>query len=124
MRPKPTPKSLKNLEKARWKPGQSGNPKGKPKGTISLRERLERLSTIEVDTVLPDGSSAKREVIDDILCALIAKGRGGDVPALKEYLERLYGKEVEKRENTNNTKLTVDAHSTLESLTKKHEKDF
>ena len=32
-----------NIEKHKWKPGQSGNPKGKPKGTISLSAHIRNL---------------------------------------------------------------------------------
>ena len=40
---------LENLEKGKWKPGQSGNPKGKAKGTKSLATIIRELENEEFD---------------------------------------------------------------------------
>jgi len=33
----------RNLEKDTWKPGQSGNPLGRPRGSVSLTTQLKRV---------------------------------------------------------------------------------
>ncbi|MEE9130612.1 MAG: DUF5681 domain-containing protein [Phycisphaerales bacterium] len=43
------PNSLKNLELGRWKPGQSGNPTGRAKGTVYPSELLHGLLAMDDD---------------------------------------------------------------------------
>lgn len=58
----------------RWKPGQSGNPKGKPPGSGEL-QRLRASIASEVP---------------DILAGLVASARAGDAQAAKLILERIF----------------------------------
>lgn len=74
----PSEKSLANLKP--WKPGQSGNPAGRPP-TMSWRERLvEQLSENEEENL-------KRAVK-----VLIQLALAGDVSALNHIADRLDGK--------------------------------
>ena len=66
-------------------PGVSGNPGGKPRRPAS--ERLIR-------RLLANGESELAEVIE----ALVSKAKSGDVPALKEVLDRTEGKVADKQE--------------------------
>lgn len=43
------PNSLKNLERGRWKVGQSGNPSGRPKGVVYPSELLHGLLAMDDD---------------------------------------------------------------------------
>ena len=63
----------------KWKPGQSGNPAGKAKGTVSLAYAVQRLLRKEPDKL----ESIARTLID----AAIA----GDVSAARLLFERLDG---------------------------------
>jgi hypothetical protein len=58
----------------RWKPGESGNPKGKPPGSGEL-QRLR--ASIAAD-------------VPEILAGLVAAAKGGDVQAAKVILERIF----------------------------------
>ena len=58
----------------RWKPGESGNPKGKPRGSGAL-QRLR--ASIAAD-------------VPDILAGLVAAAKGGDAQAAKLILERIF----------------------------------
>lgn len=58
----------------RWKPGQSGNPKGKPPGSGEL-QRLR--ASIAAD-------------VPEILAGLVAAAKGGDAQAAKLILERIF----------------------------------
>lgn len=58
----------------RWKPGQSGNPKGKPPGSGEL-QRLR--ASIAAD-------------VPDILAGLVTAAKGGDAQAAKLILERIF----------------------------------
>lgn len=71
----------------RWKPGQSGNPGGRPKSK-PFKEALERqLALLAQAKGVPDDQGA-----DVLMAALLARGVGGDVAAIKECMDRLDGK--------------------------------
>ena len=83
----------------RWKPGESGNPKGRQPGIkyISdyLRDALKETSK--------DGKS-NAQLIADALIGLSKDPRmRGYVPAVKELLDRIEGKVAEKHLNLNIT---------------------
>lgn len=59
--------------KGKWKPGQSGNPRGRPKGS-GLSAKLRK--AIEQDA-------------PDILTAVIAQAKAGDMQAAKVLLDRV-----------------------------------
>ncbi len=86
--------------KAPWKKGESGNPKGRPKGSRNrstiVRELLEAKAT--------DGESG--QVADQLTRALIKKAAEGDVRAFKELMDSAYGKVTDKVEgNMSYTKM-------------------
>lgn len=90
------PNSLKNLEATKKKPGERAYPgAGRPKGSISLRERLGKYLEMEVPEQMPNGSFQKIPMIESIILAMLAKGKLGDMTAIKETLDRYYGKEVQ-----------------------------
>jgi len=64
----------------RWKPGQSGNPAGRPK-TKPFKEALQRI--IE---------AAGPQELDRVAAALFARAQTGDVAAIREVGDRMDGK--------------------------------
>jgi hypothetical protein len=73
-----------------WKPGQSGNPRGRPKGR-SLTDRLRDAMTLTTDfdgNPLPNGRTRADLVVD----GLMASAAAGNAAALTLVLERLDGK--------------------------------
>lgn len=93
------PNSLKNLKPL--KPGHAPLPGGgRPKGALSLKERMDKYIDLDTKVVMPDGTVTDKSVMDSIVLALLSKARKGDVPAAKEILDRYYGKEAEKVELT------------------------
>lgn len=69
-----------------WQPGQSGNPRGRPKGilTDSIRFELDRFA---------DETYTNREAIT---MKLVAMARGGDIEAIKIVLDRIDGKVIDR----------------------------
>lgn len=59
-----------HLSRYCWRPGQSGNPGGRPKGTVSLRVELARILRRH-----PEKAQA-------VVCALLKKAVAGDVRAI------------------------------------------
>jgi hypothetical protein len=82
---KPHPEnSLKAIEPHKFKPGQCGNPGGRPRGT-SLTKRLA--DALEKN----DG-----ELAELIVKSLIKSGLKGSNPALQEIFNRIEGKVADR----------------------------
>jgi hypothetical protein len=90
-------KRLQNLKP--FQPGQSGNPKGRPK-SITLSEAYRKMLA-QVD----ESDEQKRTRAEVLAEQMYVKAKAGDVPALREIADRVEGKarqtialSVEKRE--------------------------
>jgi hypothetical protein len=89
-----------NIKSHEFKKGESGNPDGRPVGTKNRSTILKKW--IEVNVKIKDKSNPTLKEIDgtvedQIILALIAKARSGDVQAIKEINDTLYGKIVENQ---------------------------
>lgn len=73
-----------------FKPGQTGNPKGRPKKGESMTDILGELAGIK-DVTLPSGEKVtrKRALVERLWAKAI---RDGDTTAIKFIIERLDGK--------------------------------
>ena len=75
----------------RWKPGQSGNPKGRPKNTVYLSEMLREQLDQVPETI--DGEPNTRTWRDLICDSILRAAVMGSQPAItKELLDRIEGK--------------------------------
>lgn len=81
---KKSPSRGEHLEKFQWKKGQTGNPEGRPTGSISITETLKKFLR------------RNPQALEDIVIALIEEGRLGNMTATKEMLERIDGKVAER----------------------------
>ena len=80
------------LEKGKWKPGQSGNPAGKPKGTKHLSTYIQEALTDEnFELKLKDGSILKEMPIKAIIKTAVAKSVSGDTRAMEWLAKHGYG---------------------------------
>lgn len=104
---------LKDLEPFQFKPGQSGNPNGAPKGTGELR-KIWKLNRTECEKILNEilymTMSELQEVIKDknnngikvlMTSILIAGINEGDPRRADFFLDRLIGKVPNKIEGPN-----------------------
>lgn len=82
----------------RWKKGESGNPKGRPKKIPELRELLANVLGDE-----KDGKTAA----EAILMAIRNKAIKGDVRAAELLLDRAYGKAAQPIETPSNLTVTI-----------------
>jgi hypothetical protein len=108
--PNETPEGAKPFKK-----GQSGNPKGRPKGRRNratiIREWLEVSQKIKNPIT---GETEELEQQDIMTLALIKKAREGDVSAFRELMDGAHGKVVQQiqQETTINEKIDFSNIST------------
>ena len=76
-----------------YKPGQSGNPNGKPKGTKNRSTILREILELEAS----DGKTYEYKIDK----ALIDKALDGDIPAIKEIKDSVHGKITDTSFNIN-----------------------
>jgi len=83
----------KNIEKHKFKKGESGNPAGRPVGARNRSTIVKHW--LEVKKVAKNPISSKEEELeiqDMMVLALINKALKGDVNAFKELMDSGYGK--------------------------------
>ena len=93
-----------------FKPGQSGNPRGRPEGTISLETRVRRL--LEGDEELPEPivnairnqCGADKRAIDAVMIVGLLQALQGDKGWAQFIVERGWGKVTDKQDITSNGK--------------------
>lgn len=83
-------KGVPNSDKNQFKPGQCGNPKGRPKGK-SLKSVLNELLAEEI-TIVEAGNKRKMKANEAIALTLIKEALNGNIQAIKEIFDRTEGK--------------------------------
>lgn len=92
-----------NIAKHKFKPGQSGNPKGKAKGTISTKTIIRKWLQSKEKTENPiTGKIQILTVLDIITLALIKRAKKGDAKAFSVLLDRMEGKPKQELGLTDN----------------------
>lgn len=79
--------AIPNEELNQFKPGQSGNPEGRPKGTKNLSTILREMLELEIEV---DGVKITQK--DAIIKQLIKKSTAGELNAIQEVFDRTEGK--------------------------------
>lgn len=76
-----------------FKPGQSGNPKGKPPGTLSFKTIIRKWMEVEMDETDPKTGATKKMTLADIITLRqFQKAKRGDSRSfelLKNHIESL-----------------------------------
>jgi hypothetical protein len=77
----------------RYKKGQSGNPDGRPVGTKNRSTLLKKWIEVHAKVKNPITKELQEGTVEDLITiALIDKALGGDIQAIKEVNDTLYGK--------------------------------
>lgn len=95
------PKKVPHSPETQFKPGQSGNPAGRPKKIPGLDQLLAEVLGDE-----KDGKTAA----EAILMALRKKAISGDVRAAEILLDRCYGKVKQNIDFGDATTISVEIH--------------
>jgi hypothetical protein len=80
---------------SQFKPGQSGNPAGMPKGYKTFKARIQEFAEKEIDLTDLNDKKIKGSVGDGIIMALCAKALKGDTVAAKTIMEHAEAKKLE-----------------------------
>lgn len=104
------PNSKKALEPGKFKPGNPGG--GRPKGSLSLKERLDKYINLDTKVVMPNGTITDKSVMDSVVLAMLAKARKGDVAAANLILDRYYGKQSDKLQLTGKDDAPIEIEHT------------
>ena len=83
-------------KKTQFKPGQSGNPAGPPKGYRGAKEVLRLLLSIEHKSVGKDGLEKILTTEERLHLAAIRQALGGDMTAYNNIMRQLEDKEAQK----------------------------
>ena len=95
-----------------WKPGESGNPDGRPAGVpnrgTALRKFLSAPAKFKTPPTAdnPDGEEIEGTAEEMMAMAMIAAASMGDVNAFKAVMDDVYGKLTDKVETTTVRKVT------------------
>jgi hypothetical protein len=89
-----------------FKPGQSGNPKGRPKGAKSRSTVIKRwLEAMDKGKNPMTGEVEEMSVEDKMTLALIGKALKGDTQAYKALMDSAYGQPKQEIENTGHSEV-------------------
>jgi hypothetical protein len=70
---------------ARFKPGQSGNSRGRPRGTLNIETALERTSQEKVVVVSEDGRNRTVTKLEAAVKQLMNRAASGELKAFQIY---------------------------------------
>ena len=90
---------VKNIEAHKWKPGQSGNPRGQPK-KLRITAELRKLLDMKMTDAQCKRFGMRRGSLwaEAIARQLVSKAAGGDVRATREVADRDEGKPTQRVE--------------------------
>ena len=88
-----------NITKHQFKKGQSGNPNGRPKGSLNSKTILQKFLDLKTETENPITKELENlTVAEQIHLKQVAKAIDGDLYSYKEIIDRLEGKTVAVQE--------------------------
>lgn len=92
-------------ESTQFKPGQSGNPSGRPKGIPNAATRYQRLLNLIEKVKNPVTGELEEFTVAEIMdMKIMQKARNGDLGAYKEIMDRLEGRAKQAVDMTTNGK--------------------
>lgn len=98
----PNPKIAEAGEQTRWKPGQSGNPAGKPKGSKHISTWIQELLNDEdftLDNFMGQGKAFKGAPIAAIMAVAVSNALQGDHKWAEWLAKYGYGQKYEVDQN-------------------------
>ena len=100
--------AVPNQERTQWRPGQSGNPSGRKEGSKNRSTILKKW--IEYNCSITDpttGNEIAGTIEDKIALALVGRAISGDVAAIREIYDSVYGKLDNNKEFDSQLTVTI-----------------
>ena len=104
--PRDDPKRADHLEPYRWKKGQSGNTKGRPKGTVGLSKRIE-------ERLLEAISGDDPRQLADLLAGAIVKTMLQDPVKAERLISKFMDRDEGPVEKGSVVQIGIDARGTV-----------
>tara|TARA_R100001369_G_scaffold37814_1_gene63283 strand:+ start:1305 stop:1646 length:342 start_codon:yes stop_codon:yes gene_type:complete len=100
-----------------WKKGESGNPNGRPKGSLNRSTIAKKWLTTDQDYKNPLTQKEENLSQEDIMTlALINKARKGDVSAYKALMDSGYGNPKDSLDINTAENINIDFKEIIETL--------
>jgi hypothetical protein len=90
-----SPGSLAALKATQCKKGEHPPGAGRPKGSLSLKDRIHKYLDVDVKIKMPDGSIQDKSILEGIILSLLNQAQKGNIKAIQEVFDRGFGKEAE-----------------------------
>lgn len=87
-----------------FKKGQSGNPNGRPKGTLNFNNRIEKM----LQEAVKDKSGKEKEMADVIVQSLIKQAAMGNMKAIEYLIDKIDGKATQRHEVESTQNINID----------------
>tara|TARA_R100000935_G_scaffold57214_1_gene90663 strand:- start:748 stop:1089 length:342 start_codon:yes stop_codon:yes gene_type:complete len=100
-----------------WKKGESGNPEGRPKGSLNRSTVAKKWLTTDQEYKNPLTQDVEKLSQEDIMTlALINKARKGDVSAYKALMDSGYGNPKDSLDINTAESINIDFKEIIEGL--------
>jgi len=113
--------AIKNQEKGQFKPGQSGNPNGRPRKYVStltdqgyklseINDTIQAMMAMSLDELKKVYQDKEATILEKTIAHAMQKGlKNGNLSSMETLLTRVYGRPKEKLETEGtNTNFNVD----------------
>ena len=113
--------AIKNQEKGQFKPGQSGNPNGRPRKYVStltdqgyklseINDTIQAMMAMSLDELKKVYQDKEATILEKTIAHSMQKGlKNGNLSSMETLLTRVYGRPKEKLETEGtNTNFNVD----------------
>ncbi len=91
---------------SQFKKGQSGNPKGRPKGAKNNKTVFENLAATLIDGKIP-GSDDKVTLREGVIAQLASKALGGDARSMNKFIDTMHTYDEENKSYCRETELAA-----------------
>jgi hypothetical protein len=112
--------SKEDITKYEFKKGESGNPSGRPKGSLNRSTIAKKWLEVLSQEELEDGQVKWLSNEEAMTLALIRKARNGDVNAYKALMDSAYGTAKDTVDINSNEKRSIDFKHLISGIKAKH----